>query len=152
MKIRGFEPVVEKHKKNSVPAILPIRGSRDSAGYDFASPVEFKVKPYDKALIWTDVKAYMQENEVLKLYPRSSLGIKKGLTLANTVGIVDRDYHSNESNDGNIGICLYNNTGEEVFISAGERIAQGIFTPFLVSDNGNTEDDRVGGIGSTNKS
>jgi len=93
----------------------------------------------------------MQEGEVLILDVRSSIGIKKGLMLANTIGIVDQDYFSNKDNDGNIGICLYNMTDKPVHIEQFERIAQGIFIPFLVSDNGNTDEERTGGIGSTNK-
>jgi len=60
------------------------------------------------------------------------------------------DYFSNESNDGNIGICLRNVGKNEVKIENGERIAQGIFKKFLESDNCNSEEERTGGIGHTN--
>jgi dUTP pyrophosphatase len=92
----------------------------------------------------------MHYDEVLMLYVRSSIGIKKGLVLANGTGIIDYDYYSNEDNDGNIGICLLNISDKEVTIEAGERIAQGIFLPYLISENGNSEEERKGGIGSTN--
>jgi len=151
-KIRGFEIVSDDFRKNKdTEIILPIRSTKTSAGYDFSSPVLVTIQPKSKELIWTDVKAYMQEGEVLILDVRSSIGVKKGLMLANTIGIVDHDYFSNINNDGNIGICLYNMTDEPVYIEQFERIAQGIFLPFLVSDNGNTDEERVGGIGSTNK-
>ena len=61
------------------------------------------------------------------------------------------DYFSNSDNDGNIGIALHNYTDEVVKIEKGERICQGIFIPFLVADNGNSDKEREGGIGSTNK-
>lgn len=70
---------------------------------------------------------------------------------ANNLLLHNCDYYSNENNDGNIGICLRNVTNGNETIFEGERIAQGIFETFLVSDNGNTEDERKGGIGSTNK-
>ena len=151
-KIRGFEVVSDSFRKHKdVEIKLPIRATKISAGYDFSSPISITIQPKSKEVIWTDVKSYMQEGEVLILDVRSSIGIKKGLMLANTIGIVDKDYFSNINNDGNIGICLYNMTDEPVHIEQFERIAQGIFIPFLVSDNGNTDEERTGGIGSTNK-
>ena len=69
--------------------------------------------------------------------------------LKNLTAIIDSDYYENESNDGNIGICLYNYGAKEVTIEKGERIAQGIFKQFLVADSGNTDKERNGGIGST---
>lgn len=149
-KIRGFESVSELFKKQNVPTILPQRGTKTSAGYDFSTPIQVAILPHKQYLIWTDVKAYMQEGEVLILDVRSSIGINKSLELANTIGIVDQDYFSNPKNDGNIGICLYNKSDEIVALDVGERIAQGIFIPFLEADNGNTEKERIGGIGSTN--
>ena len=101
--------------------------------------------------IWSNVKAYMAEDEVLQLYVRSSVGIKKGLMLKNTVGIVDSDYYSNKNNDGNIGLNLYNTTDEAVVIERGERVVQGIFMKYLTVDNDTfLKDERTGGIGSTN--
>jgi len=151
-KIRGFEVVSDSFRKHKdVEIKLPIRATKISAGYDFSSPISITIQPKSKEVVWTDVKSYMQEGEVLILDVRSSIGIKKGLMLANTIGVVDMDYFSNINNNGNIGICLYNMTDEPVHIEQFERIAQGIFIPFLVSDNGNTNEERTGGIGSTNK-
>lgn len=151
MRIRGFEIVDEKfrmHKNSDV--ILPNRGSECAAGYDIYAVVDFSLKPGEKAIIWTDIKAYMQDDEVLQIYVRSSIGIKKGLLLSNGTGIIDKDYYSNVSNDGNIGIGLVNTSEETVMINSGERIAQGIFLKYLVADNGNSNNQRIGGIGSTN--
>jgi dUTP pyrophosphatase len=149
MKVRGFEFVDEKHKKGD-DGQLPLRATKTSAGYDFYSNETIIIPPFNKHVFWTNVKAYMQENEVLQLYVRSSIGIKKGLVLANGTGIIDADYYSNADNDGNIGICLSNNSDCLVTIEKGERIAQGIFLSFLVADNCNSENERNGGIGSTN--
>lgn len=149
-KIRGFEIVKEDMRKNkNVEIKLPQRGSKIAAGYDFSTPIEVTIQPNESKLIWTDIKAYMQEGEVLLIDVRSSIGIKKGLMLSNTIGVIDADYYQNESNDGNIGISLRNISENPITLTAGERIAQGIFIPFLVADNGNTDKIREGGIGST---
>ena len=148
-KIRGFEVVTKNFRKTEGDIILPTRGSKDSAGYDFYSTETFTLKANESKLIWSDVKAYMQKGEVLELYVRSSIGIKKSLMLKNIVGVIDKDYYSNPSNDGNIGICLYNYGDKEVTIEKGERVVQGIFKQFLVADNGNTDNERIGGTGST---
>lgn len=152
MKIRGFEPVQEEFLKGSKKYHLPIRADRCSAGYDFSTPDEVTIKPNEKVLIWTNIKAYMLEDEVLELYVRSSIGIKKGLVLANTVGIIDCGFYGNLDNNGNIGICLKNTSNETVTLEAGERIAQGIFKKYLIVDNDNClKEKRTGGIGSSNE-
>ena len=147
---RGFEAVVEEMRKGTMDYILPTRGTSRSAGYDLASPIDVVIEPHSSVLIWTNVKAYMADNEVLQLHVRSSVGIKKGLMLKNVTGIVDSDYYGNESNDGNIGLALYNTGDEAVVIERGERLIQGIFMKYLVADNDTfLKDVRVGGIGST---
>ena len=149
-KIRGFEAVVEEMRKGTMDYILPVRGSSKSAGYDLASPIDVIIEPHSSVLIWTNIKAFMQDDEVLEVYIRSSTAIKRDLILKNTVGIIDSDYYSNESNDGNIGICLYNTTYAPREIKKGERIAQGIFKKYLVADDDVClNDTRTGGIGST---
>jgi len=165
-KIRGFEPVEEKFKKYkekivvhgksievAPEVVLPTRSDVRSAGYDFYSPIDIQILPAQKIVLWTNVKAYMGEDEVLMLYPRSSMGIKKGLMLANTVGVIDSSYYGNEDNDGNIGLALLNTSGKAIDIKRGDRIVQGVFTKYLVSDNGNPNASivRKGGIGSTGK-
>ena len=149
-KIRGFLPVKEEMRKGTMDYVLPVRGTSKSAGYDLASPIDVVIEPHSSVLIWTNVKAYMQDDEVLEIYVRSSIGIKKGLMLKNTVGIIDADYYSNESNDGNIGLTLYNMTDEAVVIQKGERVCQAIFTKYLVADDDVClKNERTGGIGST---
>ena len=149
---RGFEAVVEEMRKGTMDYILPTRGTSKSAGYDLASPIDVVIEPHSSALIWTNIKAYMAEDEVLKLYVRSSVGIKKGLMLKNVTGIVDSDYYSNTGNDGNIGLALYNTTDEAVVIEKGERLVQGIFMKYLTVDNDTfLKNERTGGIGSSGK-
>ena len=148
MKIRGFEVVKDEKRKTEGKVILPTRGTSKAMAYDFYSNANYTIKPNEIAKIWTDVKSYMQENEALILNVRSSMGGK--FMLANTQGWIDSDYYSNESNDGNIGIFLKNISDKPQTILKGERIAQGAFINYLIADNGNTNNQRNGGFGSTN--
>lgn len=148
-RIRGFEVVIDDKRKTSGKVTLPTRGSSTAMAYDFYANKDYVIEPNEVAKVWTDVKAYMQENECLIINVRSSMGGK--FMLANTSGWIDSDYYSNESNDGNIGVFLKNISNETQLITKGERIAQGAFFNFLVADNGNTDNVRTGGFGSTNK-
>lgn len=152
-KVRGFEVIKDEMRKYpNVKIVLPKRGSSKSAGYDITTPVDIIIPPYGISdAIQTDIKAYMLDDEVLEIVPRSSIGFKKGLMLINTVGIIDSDYYSNKTNDGNIGFKLKNLTDKTVEIKAGERVLQGIFKKYLVTDDDDCETERTGGIGSTNK-
>lgn len=147
-KIRGFEIVINEKRKTAGDITLPTRGSSTAMAYDFYANDDYMVEPNAIAKVWTDVKAYMRDNECLILNVRSSMGGK--FMLANTSGWIDSDYYSNEGNDGNIGVFLKNISNEVQTIFKGDRIAQGAFFNFLVADNGNTDSIRTGGFGSTN--
>lgn len=148
-KIRGFEVVIDEKRKTTGDVTLPTAGTSKAMAHDFYANANYTVYPNEIAKVWTDVKAYMQDNECLILNVRSSMGGK--FMLANTQGWIDADYYSNEGNDGNIGVFLKNISDEVQTINKGNRIAQGAFFNFLVADNGNTDNVRTGGFGSTNK-
>ncbi len=146
MRQRGFE-VVTKFKNQEIE--LPKRKTNGSAGYDFSAAVDVDLKPKQITFVTTGVKAFMAKDEVLQMYPRSSLSFKKKLIKANSVGIIDSDYYNNPDNEGEIMLILYNFGDEVVNIQKGERIAQGIFTKYLTVDNDQTNMKRLGGFGST---
>lgn len=148
-RIRGFEVVVDEKRKTVGNVMLPTAGTSRAMAYDFYANDNYSAKPNEIIKVWSDVKAYMQDDECLILNVRSSMGGK--WMLANTQGWIDMDYYSNESNDGNIGIFLKNISDEVQSIYKGDRIAQGAFFNFLRADNGNTDNVRTGGFGSTNK-
>jgi dUTP pyrophosphatase len=150
-KIRGFEEVNMYNKCHSEPTIVPSRSTKGSAGADFRIKESLIIKPGETVVTMSDVKAYMGENEVLKIYVRSSVGIKKKLRLPNGTGIIDSDYYSNPDNDGNIGIALHNFGEDTVYLSEGERVVQGIFINFLIPDEEEVKGTRIGGVGSTGK-
>lgn len=146
---RGFKVVRQDARKTSGDIILPRRATSKSAGYDFYSPMDAVVRPGEVVVVWTDVKAYMLPDEMLKLFVRSSIG-KKKVVLANGTGITDSDYFENPGNDGNIGIMLINHGDSPFEVRAGDRIAQGIFEKYLVVDNdAPVKENRAGGMGST---
>lgn len=146
-KIRGFEPIKDEFKKTEGQPTLPTRGTKNAMAYDFYANKDYEIKPNEICKIWTDVKSYMKNDECLIINVRSSMGGK--FMLANTSGWIDSDYYSNESNDGNIGVFLLNISDDVQYIRKGDRIAQGTFFNFLVADNGNTDNERIGGFGST---
>lgn len=130
---------------------LPARSTNHSAGYDFYSPVPVAIGPGNSGTIKTNVKARMEPDDVLMIFPRSSMGIKKHVMLSNSVGIIDSDFYDNPDNEGNIIVSLYNYGDRILEIKPGEKIAQGIFVKFGVTDDDKAEGTRTGGIGSTGK-
>ena len=151
-KIRGFE-IAKGFEDKGIN--LPVRKTKYSAGYDVEAAEDTIIPSFKKGmkptLVKTGIKSYMRENEYLMLANRSSNPGKKGLILANSVGIVDQDYYGNSDNDGHIMFAFYNIKDEEVEIKKGDCIGQAIFMPFLIADNDVAEGARTGGFGSTNK-
>ena len=92
----------------------------------------------------------MEDDEYLMLANRSSNPKKKGLVMANSIGVVDKDYYGNPDNDGHLMFAFYNFKSEPVTITKGERIGQGIFMKYYTADDDNAEGERTGGFGSTN--
>ena len=151
-RVRGFE-VAKGFEDKGIN--LPIRKTKYSAGYDIEAAEDVVIPSFKKGinptLIKTGIKAYMQDDEVLYLYNRSSNPKKKGLILANSVGVIDKDYYGNPDNDGHIMFAFYNIKDEDVEIKKGETVGQAVFQKYLVVDNDNAEGMRLGGFGSTNK-
>ena len=85
------------------------------------------------------------------LYNRSSNPKKKGLIMANSVGVIDKDYYENLDNDGHFMFAFYNIKDEDVTIKKGEAIGQAVFQKYYIADGDIAEGERKGGFGSTNK-
>lgn len=137
---------------STIEAKLPKRATKMSAGYDIYAPYDFTILPSETLKIPTLLRAYMLEDEVLKIYPRSGLGFKYFTRLANTVGIIDADYF-NSSNEGHIWVKVRNEGDKELTIKQGEAFCQGIFQKYLLADGDDftTGEGRNGGFGSTTK-
>ena len=138
------------NKREHIYNKLPERSTKHSAGYDFYAPFTVILEPNSKThLFFTDIKVKLDKDKVLMLYPRSSLGMK-GITLTNTVGIIDADYYGNKNNDGNIGFALVNNSDKQIIIQQGEKFMQGVIVKYYTTDDDTTTKERKGGFGSTN--
>ena len=162
--IRKFEKVTFETFKKAFPNIpedivlkiysnvqIPVRKTKYSAGYDFITPIDIMLDAGDSIMVPTGIKAYMQPNEFLAMYIRSSLGVKKNLMLKNNVGIIDSDYVDNASNEGHIMVSIRNMGDTLLTLKQGEAISQGIFQTYLVVDDDAATSERIGGFGSTNE-
>ena len=129
---------------------LPKRATKGSAGYDFFAPFSFSLPPGSTIKIPTGIRATMEEDWVLQLFPRSGLGFKFRLQLNNTVGIIDSDYF-NSDNEGHIFAKITNdsNEGKTIDIAAGTGFLQGIFLPYGITVDDEADGIRNGGFGST---
>lgn len=159
-KIRGFEMISSQQAIKDVGSDeilkeniqLPVRATIGSAGYDVFAPFDIVLKPQCEEKIPTYLKAYMQDGEVLMCYPRSGLGFGYYCRLANTVGVIDKDYYNNEKNEGHIWVKIRNESTNKIMkIKKGEAFCQGIFIPFLLADGDTFEygNVRKGGFGHT---
>lgn len=131
---------------------LPKRATRGSAGYDFFTPEAFTLAPGETIKIPTGIRAYIEPEWVLKLYPRSGLGFKFRLQLNNTVGIIDSDYYYSD-NEGHIFCKITNdsNEGKTVSLERGAGFCQGIFLEYGITIDDDATDIRNGGFGSTSE-
>ncbi|MDR3190826.1 MAG: dUTP diphosphatase [Lactobacillaceae bacterium] len=173
---RGFA-IVKRYENAGLN--LPKRSTTAAAGYDFEAAEDFVVPAMWKVdfaksitslfksgseaaldaadadlkpvLIPTGVKAYMGEAEYLMIANRSSNPLKRRLVVPNGVGIIDADYVDNPANEGEIFVQMSNFGLRDVQIKKGDRIAQGIFMPFLTTDDdeNDAKDARTAGFGST---
>lgn len=132
--------------------VLPRRATSGSAGYDFFAPFDIELLPGQTMKVPTGIRVFMQENYVLKLYPRSGLGFKYRLQLNNTVGIIDSDYYSSD-NEGHIFAKITNDSNEDKIlkIKKGEGFMQGIFVEYGITFDDDVKNIRNGGFGSTTK-
>ena len=131
---------------------LPKRATKGSAGYDFYAPFDINLAPGETIKIPTGIRAWMEEEYVLKLYPRSGLGFKYRLQLNNTVGIIDSDYYYSD-NEGHIFAKITNDSNENktVNIAKGTGFMQGIFVEYGITVDDDATEVRNGGFGSTTK-
>ncbi len=167
MRTRGFEVCKGFEDKDIV---LPIRKTKNSVGYDVEAAEdtvipsiwktifsnfqkflkgEHEYESIKPTLVKTGIKAYFQEDEALFLANRSSNPAKKGLILANSIGVIECDYYENPDNDGHIMFAYYNFFPTDTVIKKHEAIGQAFFQKFLITDDDKADGKRMGGFGST---
>lgn len=130
-------------------ATLPVRKTRVSAGYDVSAYYDGEIKPHETVMVATGIKCQMDDDMHLQLHLRSSVGIKNGLMIACGVGIIDADYYNNADNEGHIYIPIRNLSDKPFTYKAGDRLAQGVFVPYCVTNDDDAQGERIGGYGST---
>lgn len=128
---------------------LPERATKNSAGYDFFAPEMVTLPAKQLTRVMTGVKCELEPDMALVLTNRSSNPSKKGLILANGIGVVDADYYNNPTNEGEIGFEFYNMTDKDVIIAQNEKIGQGIIITYHKVEGDNATNTRDGGFGST---
>ena len=123
-----------------------------SMNVDYTVVTERLPKPGETVKIPTGVRVWMEQDWVLKCYPRSGLGFKYRLQLNNTVGIIDSDYYYSD-NEGQIFAKITNdsNEGKTVEVEAGDGFMQGIFVQYGITLDDDVTEVRNGGFGSTTK-
>lgn len=157
--MRGFEKISFKEFKKIFgddkelyeEYLLPRRASKNSAGYDILAIKDYVIKPKEILKIPTGLKVRMQNDEVLLIVVRSSMGFKYNVRLTNQVGVIDSDYYNNIDNEGHFFVSLQNEGEKDYMVKKGEAYAQGIFIKYLISDTDTASEIRKGGLGSTNK-
>lgn len=131
---------------------MPKQGSKGSMGVDFFMPYKVVIKAHNKVKIPTGIRwcggIINGESYGLLLVPRSSIGIKKGMRLLNTIGVVDYDYYFS-NNEGHIMAFMENTTDEDAVLEKGQGFIQGIITSYIIPECAKSDDIRDGGFGST---
>lgn len=140
-----------KLKKLRPDVQLPTYATNGSAAVDlrYAGDEIITIAPGERRLIPTGIAIAPETKEVVALVcARSGLASKRGLTLANGVGVIDSDYR------GEIGAAMINLGSEPVELEPGERVAQLMFVPvitarFIETDELDETERGAGGFGST---
>lgn len=130
--------------------LLPKRQTKYSAGYDFRAAEDAVVTDtIEPVLVHTGVKVKLGKKQVLLIANRSSNPVKRGLMLANGIGVIDADYYNNPKNEGEIMGMFYHLGLGQYKIHRGDRIMQGIVVNYEIAENDQANGKRLGGIGST---
>lgn len=129
---------------------LPSRSTVYSAGYDFYFPLkDTHFNANTEYAFPTGIKVKLESDKFLGMYPRSSLGFKYGFQILNTVGIIDADYYGNLDNEGHIMMAF--KLRHPLYLKNGDKYCQGIIQQYFKINKDQSEEVRIGGIGSTDK-
>src|SRR6476659_2199982 len=105
---------------------LPTYATEEAAGFDLAASQDVKLAPGQIALIPTGLVIEVPSGHFLAIFARSSTPLKRGLLVANGVGVIDPDYCGPKDE---VKIQVLNISGAEVQVKRGDRLAQGIVLP-----------------------
>ena len=127
---------------------LPARETAGAAGFDLAAAADITIEPQAIALVPTGLVVKVPDGYFLGIFARSSTPLKRGLMVANGVGVIDSDYCGPRDE---IKVQVLNFTSSPVHVKKGDRLAQGIFLKCAVPDweEGDATEQSRGGFGST---
>jgi dUTP pyrophosphatase len=132
------------------PAVpMPSYQTAGAAGFDLAASAGLTVAPGAIVLVPTGLVVEVPPGHFLAIFARSSTPLKKGLVVANGVGVIDSDYCGPKDE---VKIQVMNVTTSPVEIAIGDRLAQGVLMPFVradLEDGGGATAPSRGGFGST---
>lgn len=145
--MRKFEKIsFEQFKKDVKDDIdlynsykLPKRETKYAAGYDFYALFDYTLKPDEIMKIPTGVKVIMEDDDVLLLLDRSTMGFKYNVRLCNQVGVIDKDYYNNSNNEGHMWIRIQNEGDKDYVVKKGDLMCQGLFVKYLTTDDEDEE-------------
>jgi dUTP diphosphatase len=121
-------PVNVRISRRSPTAALPTYQTAAAAGFDLAASEAMTIAPGAVALVPTGLVIEVPSGHFLGIFARSSTPLKRGLMVANGVGIVDADYCGP---DDEIKIEVFNFTAVPVEVAPGDRLAQGVVLPYV---------------------
>ena len=133
---------------------LPSYATDGSAAIDLRACIkeQIGIQPGETVLVGSGIAINIKDPNIVGIIvPRSGLGIKKGIVLANTMGVIDSDYQ------GEIKIGLFNRSQNRYLVKPGERICQMLFMPVikatlkLVQEFSNATLRGGGGLGHTGR-
>ena len=144
----GMLPVAVRRLNPSVA--LPAYQTPGAAGFDLAASEDVVVEPGAIALVPTGLVIKVPEGHFLGIFARSSTPLKRGLMVANGVGVIDQDYCGPADE---VKVQVLNFTNTSVRVARGDRIAQGLFIPVTRARweeaAGDLRDGSRGGFGAT---
>jgi dUTP pyrophosphatase len=142
------DPLTVRITRIHPDAQLPEYQSTHAAAFDLASVAQVTIEPGRVALIPTGLVIKVPLRMFLGIFARSSTPLKRGLMVANGVGVIDPDYCGPSDE---IKIAVMNFTGEAVTVQPGDRIAQGILleSPRVQWVEAQADDPSRGGFGSS---
>lgn len=139
------DELLENEEKEIMCFFPPKRSTAKSAGYDFYVTKDIVCKSHEITMVKTGFKVYMEDDETLLLFNRSSNPKKKGLIILNRCSeLWIGDYADSIDNEGEIAGLFYNMLDEDVTLKAGEKMMQGVFVKYGITDDDNADGERTG--------
>jgi dUTP pyrophosphatase len=111
--------------KSNPDATDPIHAYPTDSGFDLCSTEDVWIHSFDRKLVPTGLHFNIPDGYEIQIRSKSGLALKQGLMVLNSPGTIDQGY------TGEIQVILFNTTKENVKITKGQKIAQGVLCPVV---------------------